>query len=324
MAYDPFAAGGATPNSAAGQYQTGTGFSGDFIQGQAPTTLGFAGTGWTSSLSAFVSSINPPLNPSAPSFANFVYHRAEDSQFSYVDANNRSLVTTAGQVNLFRDSSSSTSGKQIARALNIGTSLPETMYVSMLTQVSSGAELNVQLTSSNLASDHRPFLFGINDTGNPYVIGTQVSGSTVTETIVTNNAVTVDPTQPHLLVAKISNNGTTLDSIELFVDPLLDNEALNSPLVTHAGGNFYVGSNAAWTIRDVFFDNLNPSGNMSVIMDEFRIGSTWESVTPNVEAAAVPEPGSLAIFAVAGLALAAALCWKRFPSRRSACVRGEL
>ena len=300
LAYDGFAAGGATPNTAAGQYLTGTasttGTNNDSLVGQGPTLTGFGGAAWSSS---------------GGSFSSAVYPRVEDSQLTYLDSSLRQLITTPGQVNLFRDSSSSTSSKVVSRPLAIGNNLPDELYISLLTQVATGAELNVRSTSTDGGSgvgSNRPFAFGIDDNGNPYVSGTNTSGTTVTTTTDTNASIFVDPTSAHFLVAKLTNDGTTLDQIELFLDPLLEGESFNSPVATVTGGNFFVGSNASWTLGPLVLDNVNTDVPQFVITDEIRIGDSFASVTANVQ---TPEPGSLAIWSLLVVGLIGYGVWRR-------------
>lgn len=292
LAYDGFAAGGPTPNTANGEYLTGTastnGTNNDSLVGQGPTLTGFSGT-WTSS---------------DGSFANFVYPRVENNQLTYTDASNRQLITTPGQVNLFRDSGSSTSSKIVSRPLDIGTNLPNELYISLLTQVAENAQLNVE-TSSASGGTMRPFGFGIDGNGNPYVFGSEDDTPFAR---VTNTSVTVDPDAPHFLVAKLSNVGTTLDQIDLFLDPLLEDELLNTPVATFAGGNFFVGSNGAWTLGPLVLDNVNTDVPQFVITDEIRIGDSFASVTQNLQ---VPEPSSIAIWSLLVVGLFGYGVWRR-------------
>ncbi|MBI1370915.1 MAG: PEP-CTERM sorting domain-containing protein [Planctomycetes bacterium] len=271
LAYDGFIAGGATPNTAAGQYQTGTGFSGDSIQGQSPTTTGFAAAAWNST----------------SAFAANIYYRNESTQLTYIDSTGmHQLVTSTGQLDLFRSSGSSADDKDMARSLAIGNSLPDTLFISMIAKVASGASLTVRSASTDGSSERR-FNFGIDASGHPFVTGTG-TGSGMN----TNTSITVDPTKTNFLVAKLINDGTSSDEIDLYLDPKLTSEGLNTPVAVIDGGNFYVGSNASWTLEDIFFRNRVTAAGQSIIMDELRIASTWAEATPNI---LVPEPTSAAI-----------------------------
>src|SRR5690606_32516688 len=100
--YDGFTAGGATPNTTAGEYQTGTGFPGDSLIGQGPTISGFLQTfpsDWRAAPANFFPNV---------SFPSFAYPRVEANQFTYIDAGNRMLNTSFGQVNLFRGAGADT------------------------------------------------------------------------------------------------------------------------------------------------------------------------------------------------------------------------
>lgn len=271
LAYEPFLAGGASPDTAAGEYMTGTGYTSDSLVGQAPTVSGFDAGAWAS--------------PS--SYADYVYYRTEEGQLSYTDGNAWTLATAPGQLNLFRSSSSSSANKDISRNLDVGTSLPDNLYISMLVQVSSGTSFTFQSASSGY--EDRRFGFGIDSDGHPFVT---VSG--IVNDQETNTAVTITPDQPHFLIARLTNGATsTTDQIELFLDPLLASEGLNTAVATIDEGNFYVAGNSTWTLKDVFFSNIAPTTPGSIIMDEVRIGAQWSDVTPMV-----PEPSTFLLSAL--------------------------
>lgn len=271
LGYDPFRAGGTDPIAANGQYETGTGFSDDSLIGQAPTTLGFGAGAWASS----------------SSFANFVYYRTESGQLNYIDASGQHLRTANGQLNLFRSSGTSAAPKEAVRDISIGMSLPSELYYSMLVQFSPGQSFEFQSSSTDGGSV-RPYGFGIDASGNPYVFGN--GGGTVT-----NPGVTVTSDTPHLLVAKLTNDGFASDQIDLYLDPILGSEAANTPIATLDAGDFYVAGNGSWGVGDLLFNNIIDTPASSIIMDEVRIGTTFADVTP-----AIPEPATLTL-ALVGL-----------------------
>ncbi|QNN21288.1 PEP-CTERM sorting domain-containing protein [Planctomycetales bacterium ZRK34] len=274
MAYDGFISGGATPNTAAGEYETTTGFANDELIGQNPTTTGFDSTAWTNSSS---------------SYAAHIYYKTDDDQLTYVDSTFRQLNTSFGQLDLTRNSGTGGDVKQVFRDLDIGNALPDTLYISVLVQLSPSAEFMLRSASTD-GSSIRRFNFGIDAVGNPFATGSGTGGFTDT-----NTGITVATDQPHLLVAKLTNDGFESDQIDLYLDPDLQSEGLNTPVATVDGGNFYVGGNGSWTLKDIFFFN-NPSDDGEyVIMDEVRVGEFWSDVTPFT---IVPEPATAALMLV--------------------------
>lgn len=279
MAYDGFTAGGATPNTAAGEYQTGTGFPTDALHSQGPTTFGFDAGAWNTTSTT----------------ASFVYYRTEGNQLVYRDGSGAILEMSPGQVQLFRNGGTGTDFKNTSRDLNVGTSLPNELFISVLVQVSENAELEVASASTD-GSSSRPFSFGINAAGNPFV--TASGGGT---TLATNTGIVIDPTQPHLLVAKLTNDGFTSDQIDLYLDPFLGNEGLNSPVATIDSGSFFVGSNASWTLEHILLSHRAAPVGEFVITDEIRVGTTFADVTPILP---IPEPATatLGLLGLLGLA----------------------
>ena len=227
------------------------------------------------------------------SYSSAVYYRTEAGQLSYSDAAAWTLGTAPGQLNLFRSSGTSTSNKDMIRDLDIGTSLPTNLYISMLVQVSKDTAFSLRSAAEGAGT--RRFEFGIDGDDHPFVVGSLTTSSTTYYTD-TNTGVTVSQDETHLLVVKLTDDGSASDQIDLFLDPYLESESLNTPVATIDEGNFYVAGNPGWTLQDIFLRNVIATGPSSIIMDEIRIGEQWADVLP-----VVPEPSS---FLLLGLGLA--------------------
>ena len=284
LAYEPFLAGGASPNLAAGQYTNGVPFPGDQLLGQGPAALGFAGGSiWT--------------NNSGSGYNANVYYRTQAGQDAYTDGNGYQLNTSAGQLNLQRNAgTSSDSDKNAVRTLALGGSLPDVMYISFLASMTAGDHVRLSSGATDGSSTQR-FFFGASTTRNPFVTGW--TGSAYTNVV--NSGVTISTNTTHLFVARIRDNGDDVnDEIALYLDPLLASEGLNTPAAELTLGNFYVAGDAGWTLADVYLRGRAVDTPSSVLADEIRIGTTWADVTPYT----VPEP-SVAATLLVGLTLLA-------------------
>ncbi|WFB35468.1 PEP-CTERM sorting domain-containing protein [Kiritimatiellota bacterium B12222] len=280
LMYDGFVAGGAAPNAATGEYETGTGYSGDDLIGQDPTILGASGA-WQNDASGYAST---------------VYYRTENVQMNYTDGNGASLSTSTGQLNLTRTSGSSATDKNVVRDLSIGTSLPTDLYISLLVRMTDDESFTFRSASTNGVDSWR-FNFGINASAKPFVTNTKVGGSGNEDV----GAMTATTGETHLLVVKLHDSGIDGDVTSLYLNPLLGSEGLNSVAAEIAYGNSYVSGDASWTLKDIYLRSRVADVGSSVEIDEIRIGSTWESVTPH----AIPEPSSVLLlltgFGVLGL-----------------------
>ena len=293
LVYEPFLAGGASPDTAAGQYMTGTGYSSDQLLNQGPVVSGFTtGTVWS--------------NQAGSGYNSAIYYRTEAGQMVYADGSGFQLVTSAGQLNLQRSSgASSDTDKNAARPLSLGGNLPGTLYISFLASMTAGDHCRLS-SGAYFGSSTQRFFFGASTTRNPFVTGW--SGSAATNVV--NSSISIASNDVHLFVARIRDHGDDLnDEIALFLDPFLSAEGLNAPVAELTLGNFYVAGDANWTLADLYIRGRAIDAPSSVVVDEIRIGSTWDDVTPYV----IPEPGT-----AAALGLALVLVARRLRARRAA------
>lgn len=284
LVYEPFLFGGATPDTAAGQYMTGTGYSSDQLLGQGPVVTGFASdTVWS--------------NQASSGYNSSIYYRMESGQMAYADGSGLQLATSAGQLNLQRNSgASSDSDKNAFRPLSLGGNLPGTLYISFMARMTPGDHCRLS-SGAYYGSSTQRFFFGASTTRNPFVTGW--SGTALTNVV--NSAIPIEADTVHLFVARIRDHGDDLnDEIALFLDPFLSAEGLNTPVAELTLGNFYVAGDANWTLSDVYLRGRAIDTPSSVVVDEVRIGTTWDDVTPYI----VPEPATAAALGL-GLLLAA-------------------
>ncbi len=273
LVYDGFVSGGASPNAAAGEYETGTGYSDDDLIGQNPTISGTTGA-WQNDGSGYDSTL---------------YYGTQASQMDYVDGNGHSLVTTTGQLSLQRTAGSSTDDNNVYRDLAIGNSLPTNMYISMLVRMTPGESFTFRSASTDGGASRR-FNFGIDNTGTTFVTNT-LNSNIYLETGTATAAADVT----HLLVVRLRDTGFTNDETTLYLDPILSSEGVNTPDAEVADGNSYVGGNGSWTLKDMYLRAVAGDAGSSVIIDEIRFGTTWEDVTPHV----IPEPSSFILLTLA-------------------------
>jgi hypothetical protein len=283
LAYEPFLAGGASANPAAGQYTNAVPYPADQLLGQGPAAMGFStGSTWT--------------NNSGSGYNASVYYRTEAGQGGYTDGSGYQLVTAAGQLNLQRNSgTSSDSDKNAVRTLALGGNLPGVMYISFLASMTAGDHVRLSSGATDGSSTQR-FFFGASTTRNPFVTGW--TGSAYTNVV--NSGIAITTNTMHLFVARIRDNGDAVnDEIALYLDPSLASEGLNTPAAELTLGNFYVANDAGWTLVDAYIRGRAIDTPSSVLVDEIRIGTTWADVTPYT----VPEPGTFGALLL-GLALA--------------------
>ncbi len=283
--YEGFPAGGTTP--AAGEYQSApvstNGVDNDSIQGQGPASgIGFnAGANWAGS----------PV-------ASVIYPRVLNTGLSYTDTMGNTLITTDGAVDWHRGTSTNTDSKRETRATNLSPSLPNTAYFSGLFQFTSGKFGQFELTQDQTGGgDSRDLFFGFNSSGN-VVAGTQGQSNPANNATVTS-ASSFTAGQTYLLFGEIVNNGSD-DVLSLWINPSdLSDPTADIPVFDSLDiGAGWVGGNPNFTIRELSF-YAGTSQNSQFIFDEIRVGDSAADVLPIP--AAVPEPASLAVWALLGL-----------------------
>jgi hypothetical protein len=245
---------------------TGSGFTSGWVKD--PTYASGSGAYW----------LDDGGNASAAS-----YVRADGGQASY-----STLATTAGQATY--QTEVGTPGRvSYQRNFTTGVFAPVSIFVSTLVTIDGSGGVSLGFLTTN-GSDHRPFQFGINQTGNLFARGNGASNVLV--------GPTVYGTGTYFLVAQIQNDGTSNDSIRLWVNPSLNGLGAADFVfnAASAGGspNFYVSENASYGSRGVvldFISNGMVAGSTSV--DEIRIGTTLQDV------GLIPEP-SAALLLIAG------------------------
>ena len=234
---------------------------------------------------------------------NIRQYRINESQgLTYTDANGTSLVTSGGSIELVRHSGSF-SGDQTAHRQPGGS-------------VAAPGETDVYYFSGllNMSSAHPMARMGIYS-------GTDNFGPRITEVGFTNDgaahiwsentivastaagAFTMGET--YFFVFKVEDDvdpdNLPSDQVTLWINPILSSEAANPTptLQTLVGFNGIFPNNTE-------FDRLNLVGNPqdpgSTYFDEFRIGGSWDSITP------IPEPGTLLLV---GISLSALLLFRR-------------
>lgn len=256
--------------------------SGSVEVGQGPAVLGFSGNwGYTANLS--------------PS----VYARLQNSQLSY-----SGLTTTTGQLNLFRSSSSSGSGKGFVRDLNVGPStvFTQTLYISGLLQRTEGTSFSLSMSSTDGSTD-RAFSMSIAGDGI-----TTLTGSGTTGLVSGSSVVGVD--SPIYFILKLENSvadgGTSTtsgDRMSLYINPNLADEGSNSAamVLDSTTADFFVTGNGGWTLGDFRIGSNVGAVGQSVIFDEFKIATEWADLLT------VPEPST----SVLGAAALLAVCMRR-------------
>lgn len=306
VAYDGFEAGGATPG--AGQYQTGTGYSGDALvegnnaSGQAPVTMGFdAANRWNSN--DFLAP-NPVVSGNAAS----VYFQTIGTGLSYSDGT-RQLQTLDGAVRHLHESTPA--DKEVARPIINNPTPGNLTYYSFLLRYES--EDNGWDSTMRLALQQGEGQTSVRHTG----VGINASGEleafeSHNGTTATGSALAQD--QDHLVVVRLEELGGIPDSMHVWLNPDLDAEpALGTADIAITANFLYVGNNALFD-----FDTYGVTARLNnssasdpedfVFFDEFRLGTTYADVTPfNVlpVAPATPEPSTLVMlsFGVIGFGL---------------------
>ncbi len=254
--------------------------------GQAPVVTGFASQGWV-------------RNNNLGTIASTVYPRLRSLQTnSYQNALGQRVSTTPGEVSVFRNSGSANGTKGFSRNLNVGKSdtYGAATYMSGMFTFTTGVVASYIESSSTNGTDVRAFGMDIGADGS-----IQARGSAAT-------SVKTDPGlivagQSYFFVWKITQSGagSNNDYLTLFLNPTdLSSEAANTAVLTLGAGDFYVIGSSAWELGKIAFGSEINGGNQFIV-DEFRVGTTWEDVAPFT---IIPEPGSLSLLAFGAMLVA--------------------
>ncbi|MEX0653462.1 MAG: PEP-CTERM sorting domain-containing protein [Phycisphaeraceae bacterium] len=277
LVYDGFAAGGETPG--AGQYQSQpdspNGTNNDSLIGQGPDALGF------DSVDNWAGDVDD-----GDQVAGSVYPRINDAGLTWSDNSGHSLVTTAGALEIFRDGTGSSATIKGYDRNTDGTDAADlngVMWASVLFQFTDGHPgAEVQLYQDSINRHHA---FGFE--GGNIIGGSEESGSMNT------GAETFAAGQTHLMIVRLDDNADPDQRImDIWVNP---------EDVTNLGTPNETFETLSWTsgfdISRIGLVGDTDGPNPSVIFDEFRFGTTSESVTP------VPEPASIVLAGLGGLTL---------------------
>ncbi len=165
-----------------------------------------------------------------------------------------------------------------------------TYYISLMMQVSTVASTNYRAFELESQFNNRNFQFGAAaDTGS---INWGMRVTTATSTFLTNvSTVTAVTNQTVFAVLKLRySSAANDDAVDLWVNPSdLSSEAGSTNFVTISGFDFLHNS-----AKNISLASFTGTGRAS--WDEMRVGTTWADVTP------VPEPSTLAMLGLAGLA----------------------
>ena len=304
IAYDGFESGGATPTLTS-QYVTGTGYisPGDALVAgvnpytqQGPTTQGFiASNPWQSG--TFLGNAN------GGGFASSVYYKAEATGLSYSDGT-RQLDSAAGSVRHLHLTTPEQKG--ITRDIS-GSPTPGTnAYYSFLLRLESEDTWNSEVEFAVRQ--------GVGQTSVRHTsIFVDTDGRLTAKESNTNNSASgsiLALDQDHLIVVRLEENSASgNDMMHVWLNPDLDSEqALGTADIVLSAKFLYVGGNASFTFDQISLNShlnvgrgANPSVQDTFYFDEFRLGNTFDDVTPFT---VIPEPSSLALLGLGGLLLA--------------------
>lgn len=246
---------------------TGSGFTSGWVKD--PTYASGSGTYW----------VDDGGTASASS-----YVRADGGQASY-----STLATTAGQAT-YQTDAGTPNRLSYQRNFTTGTQAPTSIFLSTLVTIDGSGGVSFGFLTTN-NTDHRPFHFGINQTGNLFARGSGASNALVGSTVYGAGT--------YFLVAQIQNGGTTDDTIRLWVNPSLDGLGTADFVFNAASSagspNFYVSDNASYQTRGLVLDFISNglvAGSTSV--DEIRIGTALQDV------GVIPEPSAVLLLIAGG------------------------
>lgn len=266
--------------------------------GQDPAVTGFNSAGWFIPTAPSTGANNIYRGNSQ---ASTVYARLQATQsMSYTTAADQRLNTTTGEVSIFRSTAGSNDRKAYSRILNLqGGLYPNshtTLYYSgLFSFAGSVTDSFIQSASGQLDtySNYRPFGMNIGADGSLTAIGNGGTSASL-------GAGTIVAGQTYFYVWKLEDGGTTADKLTLYLSPAdLAGEAGNLATLSITDGNFYVAGNNTYSIKELRFGSSITAGNQFLV-DEFRIGTTWEDVVPFH---LIPEPASTGLAAIGLLRL---------------------
>ena len=216
------------------------------------------------------------------------YTRADGGQGTY-----STLATTAGQAT-YQTDAGATGRVSYQRNFTTGSNAPATLYVSTLITFDGSGGVSLGFQSSN-GTDNRPFQFGVNQAGNFFASG-YANGSDPGVT-----SATAYSAGTYFVVAGFQNDGSTNDSISLWINPALTGLGTADLVLDGASAgastNFYVSQNGGFSVQGVVLDFKSSGASAgSTSVDEIRIGTTLADV------GVIPEPSSaLLLIAATGL-----------------------
>lgn len=298
IAYDGFEAGGATPGT--NQYETGTSYGspGDALVAgvgpytmQGPTTKGFSASApWQ----------NGSFLANGGGFASSVYYQAVDTGLSYSDGTNQ-LITADGSVRHLHEATVDQKG--ITRDIIDSPTPGNLAYYSFLVRLesednnwNSSLEFGVRQGVGQTSVRHTSIRIDSNAQLSAFESNSSQSAA--------GSTLALD--QDHFIVVRLEeNSGSGGDTMHVWLNPDLDSEpTLGTADIVLTANFLYVGNNASFT-----FDQISLTGRLDnngssnpedfFYFDEFRLGNTYDDVTPFV-----PEPSSLALIGFGGLLLA--------------------
>lgn len=236
---------------ASGQYISVTDGNYRLTNGQDPAIAGFSGT-WQDSGGTFRMGTTPAQS------------------LSYTDENGSSLSTAGNSI--YRASQGKSYRSFDSSVIDFSTN--NTYYVSFLFQVTDTAkEARIVLSNGGDADWPEPAIRINHEASSFSLKGGSSPGSRIIASV---------DTETHLAVMKLNvNTAGNGHNLELYWDPLLSSENANANTVIDAGFEGSVPTNLLLSSRN---------SNGEIRFDELRIGTTWDSVTPN----AIPEPSAYA------------------------------
>ncbi|MGA0900777.1 MAG: hypothetical protein ACO3SO_10260 [Luteolibacter sp.] len=275
LAYEGFEAGGATPG--AGQYETGTGYSGDKLIGQGPTTTGFTGT-WGGS-----------------NDASFVYYQAMGAASSLnYSTTIQQLNTSDGSAQYTRITGTDTSGtRALFRTMSTPTPGDEAWF-SVLLRYEGAGTWN---STFDLAVEQGGRNIGLGITAGGDLTAFAGGSGSFNQTV---GALTegVD----HLVIVRMENNLPAiggLDRISVWLDPT-DLSSLGGANIVQEETNVYVGNNSSFQFDLLDINALIGNTGDSIYFDEFRLGDNLADVTPFIT---IPEPSAALLGGLGALLL---------------------